>query len=51
MIKKVLSRVMLYSELELSENQLFTNVLKNLPYGKETKKPAYKKEKTLVNNL
>ena len=49
--KKVLSRVINYPELEIDDNLLYNNILKDLPLNKEKKKPTGKQEKSLSHSL
>lgn len=47
--KKVLNRIMLYTEMDLKDDEFFTKHLKTLSFGKEKKKPQAKMEKALNN--
>lgn len=50
-VKKVMNRVIYYTELDISENKFYNDVLKNLNFGKEKKKPTYKQERMLCHSL
>lgn len=50
-VKKVMSRVVNYSEMDISENYLYTSILKDLSFGKEKKRPTNKQEKSLCGWL
>lgn len=50
-VKKVMNRVMYYSEMEIQDDVFFKTILKTLSFGKERKKPTAKQEKSLGQSL
>lgn len=49
--KKLLSRIMLYTEMDFCDDELYVKHLKTIPFGKEKKKPQAKMEKLLWGTL